>query len=206
VSVYFVQPAGQPVDPIKIGFTDHSSKRFAELERQYGCSMNVLAMCNGGRRLEKTLHSLFETNRVSGEWFEPVDDILRLIEDINLNGADALPVIAEAIETEGIRVALIKDEAAEIVRVLGGRSGSALEQVNIAAAKTGLSHSVIERLRYKKSDRIYADIMDTLRLVLSNEMDAVTAADVFAIKRHLARLRLQPRLGMKIIIKAESEG
>lgn len=189
--IYFVQPAGQPVDPIKIGYTDGLDRRIVELERQHGRSMVVLATCRGGRRLERALHEVFAHFRVSGEWFEPSDDVLRLIEDVRLNGADALPQIDEVEQpAEGIRVDLIRDEASELVRALGGIEGSAKDQNRRAASKAGLSVTLVERLRYKKSDRIYADIMDALRTAMANEMDAVTSADLFALKRHVARLRL----------------
>jgi uncharacterized protein YlaN (UPF0358 family) len=189
MAVYFVQPAGAPVEPIKIGFTEGLERRVIELERQHSCKIAVLAVSTGGRRLERALHEIFAHYRVSGEWFEPADDILRLIDDIRRNGADALPQIDEVkVLPVGVRSDLLREEAAEIVRVLGGIDGCAKEQNQRAAEKTGLSFTQIERLRWKKC-RIYADVMDTIRIALANEVDAVTSADLFALKRYVAQLR-----------------
>lgn len=191
MTVYFAQPKGMPVDPIKIGFTGGLDRRIVELERQYGCEMNLLASCNGGRRLERALHEVFSPYRVHGEWFEPVDDLFRLIDDIRVNGSGALPTVREDQPAEeSIRVNLLKDEASELVRSLGGYKGTAKEQVLLAAAKTGLSPTQVERLRYKKIDRIYADVMDAIRTAMASEMDAITSADLFALKRHIAGLKL----------------
>lgn len=201
MSVYFAQPAASSVEPIKIGFTENWDRRVVELERQHQREMRLLALSNGGRRLERALHEIFSPYNVAGEWFEPCDDILRLIEDIRVNGPKALPALTEEpAPVESVRVELVREEAERIVRLLGGTTGSAKEQVAQAAAKTGLSHTQIERLRYRKVERIYADIMDCLRTVMANEVDAVTSSDLFAIKRHIARLKLTtpafgPRLG-----------
>lgn len=64
-------------------------------------------------------------------------------------------------ETE-MRSELIVSEMASAVRVLGG-NGSALEQVNRAARAARLSHTVVERLRWKKIKRVPADIADAVR-------------------------------------------
>lgn len=64
-------------------------------------------------------------------------------------------------ETE-MRSELIVSEMASAVRVLGG-SGSALEQINRAARAARLSHTVVERLRWKKIKRVPADIADAVR-------------------------------------------
>ena len=64
-------------------------------------------------------------------------------------------------ETE-MRSELIVSEMASAVRVLGG-NGSALEQINRASRAARLSHTVIERLRWKKIKRVPADIADAVR-------------------------------------------
>lgn len=199
MTVYFAQPTGQPLDPIKIGFTTNAEERRAHLARFHKCEMTFLATCNGGRRLERALHEIFAHHRISGEWFEPCDDLLRLVDDVRRNGEDALPQIDEvAVVQPGVRVELIRDEASDIVKALGGIHGSKKEQIARAAEKAGLSETIVERLRYKKSERIYADIMDTLRIALANQMDAVCGADLLALKRHVARLRLtQP--GLRVV-------
>ncbi|KFB11055.1 hypothetical protein EL18_02097 [Nitratireductor basaltis] len=61
-----------------------------------------------------------------------------------------------------MRAELIADEMASAVRLLGG-DGTAKEQNWRASRITGLSQTVIERLRWKKIKRIPADIADTVR-------------------------------------------
>ncbi|KFB10360.1 hypothetical protein [Nitratireductor basaltis] len=65
-------------------------------------------------------------------------------------------------ETEIMRAELIAEEMASAVRLLGG-NGTAKEQNWRASRLTGLSQTVIERLRWKKIKRIPADIADTVR-------------------------------------------
>jgi hypothetical protein len=65
-------------------------------------------------------------------------------------------------EAEMYRVEAIQDEMASAVRFLGG-GGSAKESINRAAHAARLSHTVIERLRWKKIKRVPADIADAIR-------------------------------------------
>lgn len=60
------------------------------------------------------------------------------------------------------RVQCIREEMASGVRFLGG-PGTAKEQNWKAARITGLSQTIIERLRWKKIKRIPADIVDCVR-------------------------------------------
>lgn len=65
-------------------------------------------------------------------------------------------------DREIMRAELIVDEMASAVRFLGG-DGPALTQINRAALATRLSHTVIERLRWRKIKRVPADIADAIR-------------------------------------------
>jgi hypothetical protein len=69
-------------------------------------------------------------------------------------------------EAEMYRVEAIQDEMASAVRVLGG-DGSAKEQITKAARAARLSHTTIERLRWRKIKRVPADIADTIREALA---------------------------------------
>lgn len=66
------------------------------------------------------------------------------------------------------RVEAIQDEMASAVRFLGG-DGSAKEQINRAARVAKLSHTIIERLRWKKIKRVPADLADTIREAVSRQ-------------------------------------
>ncbi len=61
-----------------------------------------------------------------------------------------------------MRAELIQSEMASAVRLLGG-DGTAKEQITRAARSTGLPHTVIERLRWRKLKRVPADIADVVR-------------------------------------------
>lgn len=61
------------------------------------------------------------------------------------------------------RAEAIRHEMSSAVRLLGGDSNPANEQNREAARRTGLSHTVIERLRWKKIKRVPADVADAVR-------------------------------------------
>jgi|UniRef100_Q11J32 hypothetical protein len=113
-------------------------------------------------------------------------------------------------ETEIMRAELIADEMASAVRLLGG-TGTAKEQNWRAARATGLTQTIIERLRWKKIKRIPADIADTVReavhqhnegsltrakheLFIAQQKNAVLAAKLRAIDPDLYRAEID-RLG-----------
>jgi hypothetical protein len=65
-----------------------------------------------------------------------------------------------------MRAELIVNEMASAVRVLGG-DGPALVQNNRASRLTGLPVTTIERLRWKKVKRPFADLVDSVREALT---------------------------------------
>lgn len=65
-------------------------------------------------------------------------------------------------ETENMRAELIVDEMASAVRFLGG-DGPAKQQNRAVSRETGLPVTVVERLRWRKIKRPFADIVDTMR-------------------------------------------
>lgn len=69
-------------------------------------------------------------------------------------------------EAEMYRVEAIQNEMASAVRFLGG-DGPAKESINKAARAARLSHTVIERLRWKKIKRVPADLADAIREAVS---------------------------------------
>jgi hypothetical protein len=66
-------------------------------------------------------------------------------------------------ETEMQRVEAIRKEMSSGVRLLGASGRNADEENAIAARLSGLSVTVIERIRWKKIKRIPADITDVIR-------------------------------------------
>lgn len=87
-------------------------------------------------------------------------------------------------ESEMYRVTAIQDEMASAVRLLGGQ-GPAKESINKAARLARLSHSVIERLRWRKIKRVPADIADAIRAAveLHNEESLARAQHELTVAR-----------------------
>jgi hypothetical protein len=56
-------------DTYKIGYTGNINNRLKQL-RIGNPYLSILYFVNGGRTLERKLHSIFEVNKVDGEWFK----------------------------------------------------------------------------------------------------------------------------------------
>lgn len=91
--VYFIQAGGG--GPIKIGTASNLQRRVETL--QCGCPepLVVLATISGGRRDEALFHAALRPHRTRGEWFKPVPDVLRAIDEakagryIHANGPES---------------------------------------------------------------------------------------------------------------------
>lgn len=64
---------------IKIGITQDIVKRMESLQCGSSAKLKLLAVARGGAKYEKELHERFSQARVRGEWFEPVPELLDLI-------------------------------------------------------------------------------------------------------------------------------
>lgn len=69
-------------------------------------------------------------------------------------------------------VEAIRNEMSASVKALGGE-GNVLSQVYRASRLTGLSETVVERLRWKKIRRVPTDISDAVRIALENYNEAM---------------------------------
>ncbi len=77
--IYFVQ-AGPPSGAIKIGYTSTSlKKRVGALQTSHPEKLTILGAIIGAPSDEKALHKRFHAERMEGEWFRPVIDLLELI-------------------------------------------------------------------------------------------------------------------------------
>lgn len=77
--VYFIQ--GEDEGPIKIGVALDPEKRVAELQTGYPYRLRLLRVATGGYALESALHRAFRAARTFGEWFRPVDLLLKVIHE-----------------------------------------------------------------------------------------------------------------------------
>jgi hypothetical protein len=99
-------------------------------------------------------------------------------------------------EAEMYRVEAIQDEMASAVRFLGG-DGPAKESINKAARAARLSHTVIERLRWKKIKRVPADLADAIR-------DAVHRHNEEGLKRAEHELTIVKRQNASLLAFLEA--
>lgn len=74
--VYFMQFGDG--EPIKIGFTTDIGVRLEVIRSAHWQEMTILSAMKGDRSTEKALHKKFAKHRVSGEWFRPAEEILRM--------------------------------------------------------------------------------------------------------------------------------
>jgi len=94
VTVYFIAPEDAE-EPVKIGFTAHPiKKRLRALQCVSPLRLRVIATAEGGRDVEKRLHSIFATGRLWGEWFKPCQT-LRIAAETTAKGK---PLSAERLD------------------------------------------------------------------------------------------------------------
>lgn len=76
MSVYFIQnEAGH----IKIGYTDSPSRRLSSLQTGSPGRLQYMRIIDGGAATERWLHRRFESNRLHGEWFDFVPEMLTVL-------------------------------------------------------------------------------------------------------------------------------
>jgi hypothetical protein len=75
--VYFIQ--AESGGPIKIGRAKSVKRRLAILQIGNPARLVVLRTTPGGAHEEAALHAHFAASRLSGEWFEPTEELLALI-------------------------------------------------------------------------------------------------------------------------------
>jgi hypothetical protein len=72
--VYFIQAEGG--GPIKIGRSRDPQSRLSTLQTAHGARLRILSTRRGSSDVERGLHARFAAHRTSGEWFEPVPELV----------------------------------------------------------------------------------------------------------------------------------
>lgn len=174
--VYFLQ--SRPSGPIKIGTTTDLGRRMATLRAGLPITSELLCTLTGSRELESHFHETFKEHRLEGEWFEPVPELLDLIQRIKRVGDAVLPPglvrsLREAppkITAEGIR-----DEMKKLIGECGmpfafGESKKAL--LARAAQRLGMSESRANDYWAKEVRLVPAQEADKMRAVaLKHSLD-----------------------------------
>lgn len=79
MTIYFIQAVQG--GPIKIGHTaDRIRTRLTDIQRMCPIPLQIIGVIDGDEELESTLHFHFREYRLHGEWFEPVNSLLNLIQ------------------------------------------------------------------------------------------------------------------------------
>jgi hypothetical protein len=109
-SVYFLQAVGN--GPIKIGCTFDIAKRMMTIQAWCPFKLELKASIEGDELLEKILHQKFSGYRMHGEWFEPHDELMRVMK--SLNEDDGFPDdVADMIDAAREEYWATKDKKAE---------------------------------------------------------------------------------------------
>src|SRR5438067_407003 len=79
--VYFIQSKNG--GPIKIGLSRRPVKRLKSLQIGRHDELQIVAQAQGTLADERGLHSKFAKYRLQGEWFEPCEELMALIDELN---------------------------------------------------------------------------------------------------------------------------
>lgn len=74
--IYFIHRPGF----VKIGFTIDVRTRFMQLQSNFVEPLKLLGSCDGTPEIEKFIHWMFRSQRLSGEWFEASPHVLAVVE------------------------------------------------------------------------------------------------------------------------------
>lgn len=78
MSVYFMQEQGGE-GLIKIGFSDLPDKRLTTIKSREAKAVDILAVIDGSREVERLLHAQLSADRHHGEWFTPSANVLAVV-------------------------------------------------------------------------------------------------------------------------------
>ncbi len=76
--VYFMQ--GEHGGPVKIGFATDLDARLSQLQVGRPDRLRLLASIQAEARTERLLHTSFEADRLTGEWFTPSERLVAAIQ------------------------------------------------------------------------------------------------------------------------------
>lgn len=98
--VYAVAANGR----VKIGFSAELSQRLKVLASMNAAPLQLLAAARGGRRLERWIHGVLESERLHGEWFSLSKKTLAVLEAMgrasDASGRDVALLISKALQQD----------------------------------------------------------------------------------------------------------
>lgn len=79
--IYFIQNTTSLM--IKIGYTGGDpAQRLRSLQTGHADRLELLGSIRGDKHLERTLHRKLNKHRVTGEWFRPDDEVMKLMDSL----------------------------------------------------------------------------------------------------------------------------
>lgn len=189
MTVYFAQTRIDQTK-VKIGFTADLEARRSNMSVSVPGGITILASMDGGKETEDFLHEKFVEHNIGGEWFEFAEPIRDFISDLQNGKTGLVPFRDEAKymtrETaeygrdalemaRQMAVAILNDE----FRGVGDTIDAAMFRVQ---QKTGISSSVLHRLRYRSGKDIWSGEFLHLKAVYEQRFVA-TGEDGSALVR-----------------------
>lgn len=81
--VYFIKPVGQD-GPIKIGVANNPEQRLTQIKCWSPVALEIAAVVPGDHALERVIHECFAHAHSHGEWFSPVEALIRGVARIKM--------------------------------------------------------------------------------------------------------------------------
>lgn len=78
--IYFIRESG--MGAIKIGITEDLSRRISSMRSNTPHELTILGSVHAGKKLEVYLKWRFSGARIQGEWFRPIDGLVKYIEEL----------------------------------------------------------------------------------------------------------------------------
>jgi Meiotically Up-regulated Gene 113 (MUG113) protein len=80
--VYFIQVVGY--GPVKIGYSNDPLRRLQGMQMNCPFKLQILFAIPGGEQLERQLLAEFHAYNIHGEWFWPVEALMKRIRELEL--------------------------------------------------------------------------------------------------------------------------
>jgi hypothetical protein len=151
--IYFLQSGAN--GPIKIGTSRTSEQRVRDLKTSCPYPANLLATVEGGRSLERRIHSALRQHRTNGEWFRPSVHTLCVVQAAKA-GSGPLEDALQSIEAQHSLTMRRLDAAGHAMPYLIGAVISEIRQTLTLAeisSLTGINDA--ELLRFQRGETAF---------------------------------------------------
>lgn len=124
--VYFIKRSSD--NAIKIGYSGCMKQRWSLLRCTAESELTILAIIDGGKKVESRLHDKFADHRIKGEWFYPCEELIKYIAAL---GDDALSLEQACVAPDDL--IQIKIKSTDYPRLI--KFGYAGEPIHVAMTR-----------------------------------------------------------------------